>query len=379
MPPSPTTMSRRGFLIAALGGLAAACAPAHPAGGLPRQLVWSTFTSGSSMYNDLAAVANSLTARTGTRVRILPAATGVSRLSALFAGVCHYARVGEEYAFAFEGSEEFASEHWGPRPVRLVWTPGNVFGLLVLRSSGIDRIEDLKGRRVAWPLAGSSTRRKIALLLRTAGLSAEDVRLVEITEKGLVDGIKAGQIDAFYTVVTGPRIEDLNSERPVRWLPVDGYPDDAYAHWPLEAPMAAAEPADRGVGLKDGEAPVLMRYALPLVAAPERPVDEVAALCRALDENAEHYASASADADLFTPENLVLWPFVAPYHPGAVAYLEETGRWEPRFRERQAELLEREALLAEEWPLFLERHGGAPDLQERWGEWKRSRLPQPAA
>ncbi|WP_314964044.1 hypothetical protein, partial [Bradyrhizobium cosmicum] len=74
-------LSRRGFLLgtsatATLGALTG-CAPTD--GG--QQSVWSTYGVGTGTYNDLAAVANTLTQVNRRQVRLMTSSTGMGRMA----------------------------------------------------------------------------------------------------------------------------------------------------------------------------------------------------------------------------------------------------------------------------------------------------------
>ena len=124
----PTRMTRRNFIsgataasgLSALAALSGCSSPAVVASGLPRQLVWSTYGVGTGTYNDLAAIANTLTNEEGVQVRLMTADTGIGRLAPLVNGTVDYSRAGDEYYYAFEGDYEYASEEWGPQDIRMV-------------------------------------------------------------------------------------------------------------------------------------------------------------------------------------------------------------------------------------------------------------------
>ena len=110
--------SRRSLLrgIGAVGLLTAlsSCTrvPQMAANGLPAQTVWSTYPTGTGTYNDVAALANMLTNRSGMTVRLMTSDTGIGRVGPLINETARYARTGDEYYYAFEGDDEFASETW---------------------------------------------------------------------------------------------------------------------------------------------------------------------------------------------------------------------------------------------------------------------------
>src|SRR5699024_3351357 len=160
------TVSRRSFLSAmtafgALGVLSACSQPGQATAGRSKQSVWVTYPVGTGTYNDVAAVANMLTSKTGSPVRLMTSDTGIGRLAPLMNGTAQYARAGDEYYYAFEGDNEYTSEIWGPQKIRLMWTPPGNYGLLVRRDSGIETPEDLEGKRVPNLVSSTSMNNKI--------------------------------------------------------------------------------------------------------------------------------------------------------------------------------------------------------------------------
>lgn len=374
-------LTRRTFLAAASGtGLAAlagltGCSPAPAqASGLPRQLVWSTYGVGTGTYNDLAAVANTLTGRMGVQVRLMTSDTGIGRLAPMINGTAHYARAGDEYYYGFEGDDEFASEQWGPQPIRQVWAPPGNYGVLVLADSGIETVADLEGKRYPRLVASTSMNRKLEAILNYGGLTGEDVVPVDLTYGEQIDALRTGHLDALYQNVVGSNIEELASQHEVRWLDLGGDDPTRYETWEELAPMV--RPGEfTGAGMDDGETAVNMEYSIPLTTVAERPADEVSELVLGIDEHFEHFRDATPDAQNFGPDKVLLEPMVVPFHSGSVEYFRSIGRWTEGHEARQQALLDREGLLAEAWPGFWERHGDDDGVARRWKDWKRENLP----
>lgn len=101
-------------LLAALSGCTRSATPVI--NGLPAQTVWATYPTGTGTYNDVATIANMVTTESGMRVRLMTGDTGIARIGPLISGTAQYSRAGDEYFYAFEGNDEYASEAWGPSP-----------------------------------------------------------------------------------------------------------------------------------------------------------------------------------------------------------------------------------------------------------------------
>ncbi|NDO78645.1 TAXI family TRAP transporter solute-binding subunit [Kocuria indica] len=373
------TLSRRSLLAAAaslpvIGGLTA-CAGGPRATDRTHQLVWSTYGVGTGTYNDLAAVANTLTQRTGRQIRLMTSDTGIGRLAPLINGTAQYSRTGDEYYYAFEGNDEYASEQWGPQPLRLVWTPPGNYGVLVRKDSGIEKVADLKGKKYPKLIASTSINRKLEAILNYGGLTGDDVEHVDISYSAQIEGLKTGQIDALYQNVVGANVSELASQYPVRWLDLGGNDPSRYKTWEELAPMVKPGEFTQGAGLAKGESAVNMQYTIPLVAMAERPADDVTRLVEALDENFQYYKDTTPDAHRFATDQIQLTPLVIPFHDAAVEFLTRKNRWSRELQTRQDALLERERLMTEAWPDFWKSQSDEKAARKAWVEWKKSNLP----
>lgn len=378
----PRTLNRRAFLAAAaslpvLTGVAG-CSSAQSAGGQSKQLVWSTYGVGTGTYNDLAAVANTLTQKTGRQIRLMTSDTGIGRLAPLINGTAQYSRTGDEYYYAFEGNDEYCSEQWGPQALRLVWTPPGNYGVLVRKDSGIETVADLKGKKYPQLIASTSINRKLEAILNYGGLTGKDVQQVAVTYSAQIEALKTGQIDALYQNVVGANVSELASQYPIRWLDLGGNDPSRYKTWEELAPMVKPGEFSKGAGLGKGETAVNMQYTIPVVARADRPKEEVAALVADMDRYYPDYKDTTPDAHRFGTDQIQLTPLVIPFHDAMVEFLTSRGRWSTDLQTRQDALLDRERRMREAWPEFWKDHKDAEDpkaTRKEWVAWKKSNLP----
>lgn len=374
-------VSRRGFLkgIGALGMLAALSSCAKPAQtsarGLPAISVWTTYPTGTGTYNDLASLANMVSANGGTRVRLMTDNTGIGRLGPVINGTAQYSRVGDEYYYAFEGNDEYTSEVWGPKSVRLVWTPPGNYGILTRKDSGIVEVADIRGKRYPRLISSTALNRKLEAALAVGGLTADDVEMVDIAYSEQAEAMKTGHLDVMYQNIVGGTIEELNSQYPIRWLDLSGGTPEQYQVWTETIPMTIPAAFEDGVGMKPGESCVNMRYSLPLTTMADRPEEEVTAILKLIEDNIHNHLTDTPDMDKFTPDRVMLVPMTIPFHEGSVKYFKKIGRWTRDLQKRQDALLEREKAMQEQWPTFWEEHGESDNVRELWMDWKRTHLP----
>lgn len=343
------------------------------ANGMPRQLVWSTYNVGTGTYNDLAAIANTLTAEEGIQVRLMTADTGIGRLAPLVNGTIDYTRAGDEYYYAFEGDYEYATPEWGPQDLRLVWAPLGNYGLLVREDSGIDSFADLKGKKFPDLTANTSINNKMEGFLNYGGLTGEDVQKVPIAYGEQIAGLEAGQIDALYQNVVGSNINELASKTDVKWLTFDD-PDPArYETWNELMPMSTVGEVTEAPGIKDGETAKVLEYTIPLATMGSRDADEVYSLVKAMVDNYEHYETTTPDTNKFSFEAVLKEPLVVPFHDGTVRYFEEQGVWTEELENKNAALIERGEKMREAWPKILD--SSDPDeVEKNWTDWKKTEL-----
>ncbi|MEW1964855.1 TAXI family TRAP transporter solute-binding subunit [Micrococcus sp. NPDC078436] len=368
-------LSRRRFILSS--GAAAAltavtgCAPTDGT----QQSVWSTYGVGTGTYNDLAAVANTLTQVNGRQVRLMTSSTGMGRMAPLINGTADLARSGDEYFYAFEGDDEFCSSQWGPQPIRQVWSPRGNYGVLVRKDSGIETVEDLRGRNYPNLVGATSINRKLEAFLNYGGLTRADTNLVNVSYAGQVEALKTGQINALYQNVVGSNIEELASQYPVRWLDLSSDDPSRFASWKRLAPIARPGRFTDGAGLAEGESAVNMQYSIPLATVAARPADEVTTLVTQIHENFDKYRTATQDAKMFALDKIMFTPMVVPFHEGAIAFFKDKGVWTPHLQRRHEALLDREGRLKEAWPVFLEAHDEVEKAAQQWFDWKQENLP----
>ncbi len=154
----------------------------------------------------------------GIDLQLLPGAGGGDAIRNLLSGQA-------DLAFTDPGSL-FAALDKGEK-LRVIYDiyPQNVFNVVSLKSSGITRPADLKGKKVGVYSLSSGTRQNLQLLLAQAGLKESDITLV-VT--GLLNfaPLMQGQVDATAATDTGLAVarhrglKDVNVMEVRDWLPL---------------------------------------------------------------------------------------------------------------------------------------------------------------
>lgn len=361
-------------LVAALG--LSACGPTGGSGeteGMPQQLVWSTYGTGTSTYADVAAVSDAITSNTETTVRVITSDTAIGRMGPLRQGQADMARTGNEYIYAFEADYDFASEDWGPQDVQMVWAPVAPHGLMVKASSKIKSYEDLKGAKFPRITANPSVNNSLTAMLAYGGLTWDDVQPVDIAYGDQPDAVKSGQLDVLFQQVYGASLYELESAFPVRWLSMDDEsPEKAEAVEEI-APYAEIGEFTGAPGQEKGESASGLIYTLPLITYGETSESAVYETAKAIQDNYGKFKDTTATTENWGLKQVNTVPTKVPFHPGTVKFLKENNAWSDEAAEKNKELIERGEKLRAGWDDFIDSADG-DNLTEEWASWKKENL-----
>lgn len=345
------------------------------ASGLPSSMAWTTYGTGTSTYADTAAVAEALTSGEGVNIRIIPSDTAIGRMTPLKNGQAQFERGGDEYIYAFEADYDFAVEDWGPQDVQMVWAPTAPHGFMIKDSSGIESIEDLKGKKVPRATANPSVQNKTEALLAYGGLTWDDVEVVDISYGDQADALKNGQIDVLYQQVYGSSLFELEASEDVSWLDLPETEGEAADRLEEIAPSTFIDTFSNGPGQDEGEETNAIYYTVPVITYGETSEDEVYSLVKAINDNFDGYKDVTQTTPGWGIDEAQIAPTQVSFHPGLIKYLEEQGKWSEEAAAKNDELIERGEAIREEWPKFVEQAGGEIDPQA-WSEWKDENVPQ---
>jgi len=131
----------------------------------------------------------------GLNVTLIPGAGGGDAIKNILSGQA-------DIAFTDPGSLFFALDKGAKLKVIYNIYPQNVFNVVSLKEKQITKPEDLKGKKIGVYSLSSGTRQNLLVLLHQAGLSENDVTIVET---GLLNfaPLMQGQVDATAATDTG--------------------------------------------------------------------------------------------------------------------------------------------------------------------------------
>ncbi|WP_160141580.1 TAXI family TRAP transporter solute-binding subunit [Salicibibacter halophilus] len=325
---------------------------------LPEEITMSTYDVGSGGYTQLSAISDTIMSEYGTQIHMIPNDSGLARLEPLRDGNADFGgRVADEVYFAFEGIEEFATPEWGPQDLQYMYPILNHFGLLVLDDSEYETFDDLEGARVPHIIGNPSVNIKIVGLLAAAGLTMDDVEVVEVTSyTDQPEMVAQGEIDVAGIVPSAATVQEADELHGMRWMDHSILEDDEA----LEAlheiyPFGVADETDIGGALTEGEPEHLLGYTSYAPAAySDTDPDLVYNWLVALDETFDDYSQATADMFVWDVEESQPEPLGVPIHEGGVRFFEEQGMWNEEYEEQNNQLIERQEQLQEAWDVVTE-------------------------
>jgi hypothetical protein len=314
--------------LAALGAATMLVASACLGGGGGRE-VWAaaelesvTISGGGTTgiyYSYGGTFGTVLSDRFGVEATVLETGGSIENLENLAAGIAQIAfSAADAAADATEGNQPFTE----PLPVRaLARVYDDFVHLVVLESSDIGGIEDLRGRAVSLGAEGSGTELIAGRLLAVAGVDQADIDRRAFGIDDSIEALRTGEIEAFFWSggLPTPGVDDLAGEVPIRLVPLR----------PLVEPVRAAY----GGGYRHGAVPE-GTYGLPadvatmavpnfLMAHADLPDDLAYAIVSTLFESqAEMAAEVPAAALLDRPRAIFTEP--VELHTGALRYYRDT-------------------------------------------------------
>jgi uncharacterized protein len=261
----------------------------------------------------------------GTRATAEVTAASVDNLKFVRDGRADLAfTTGDALADAVQGKGAFEGRPVPVMTLAALYT--NYAHVVTLASSGIQRVEDLRGRVVSLGSAGSGTEITAERVLRTAGLEPNgDVSRQALGVSESVAALKDGKIDAFFWMggVPTPALQDLAHSHGVTMRLL-----------PTAAAAGALEAAHPGVyvigevpsGVYPGvDAPVPVLAVMNLLVVNRSMPDDLAYdITRTIFEHQQELAAIHPEARKLSLETAEK-NSPAPFHPGAERYYRERG------------------------------------------------------
>lgn len=240
-------------------------------------------------------------------------------------------------ARAYRGEGEFKNPLTN---LRLLFRE-RVTGMVVLAvraDSGIMKISQLKGKRVASDFGGNiDIHNRVTIALLTAGLTWKDVTPVPVPNMTASrDALREGRTDACF-VGSGatPDIQELNAAMPLRFLPLERDPSEI-------PEFRKSQMGSEGIVVPPSGAikEPLLGVTVPFwyFSSPRLSEEAVYQIVKAIWDNYKEIQSVHPDVKDYSREIMFGKP-VVPYHNGAVRLYKEKGVWTDEFEKLQKALL----------------------------------------
>ncbi len=344
---------------------------------LPSTIATTAYDVGSTGYSNMVAISSALKNKYGVNLRVLPGKNDVARIIPLAEGKVDLGASGTDSVFAQEGVFVFGRKGWGPVPLRVSITSvtrGANVAFAVTEKGGIRKIEDLKGKRVAFIRGGPTSEQHAKALLAFGGLTWDDV--VRVEQPGFAAQARAlveGQVDAIATSTTAP--DNLRQEASPLGLHFIELPHDNKEGWErLQSvvPWLFPQVATEGPTLPpEGKEMSASPYPI-LLALDSKDADFVYNMTKAVVLAYPDYKDAVPGSDGWALERQKFDGTFIPHHEGAVRYYKEIGVWKPEYETRRDELIQRQEVLQKAWADYTAASGDQDEQAFEQG-WMKAR------
>ena len=192
----------------------------------------------------------------------------------------------------------------------------------ILAKPGINNVADLKGKTVCVGDVGSGTEVNAWQVLGAAGLTKDDIKVVNGSFQDGVDQLKDGKIDAAFTVAGAPTtaIVDYATTNELNLVSLS---DSELAAIRSEYPFLVQDNLPAGTYTGQANDVVCVAVQAALVASEDLSEDVVYEITKGLFENKAELEAGHAKFGFLDPKVAAIG--TVPLHPGAEKYYKEIG------------------------------------------------------
>jgi hypothetical protein len=328
---------------------------------MPNIIYWAAGDVGAVLYAIPATVTEKIAPALGSKIRLIPG-NDVERLNMMRTGKAHLATMAADTYWAAMGLSFYSTFALGPQPIRIIWA-GWPFAAgstgLVTKASGIKTPYDLKGKRMgvvvgaAWSLEG------VKANLAWAKLTQNDVTFVEVSTTGAVNkALVEGKIDFTMGAPNAPGFYEAEASPHGAYLTRYSHDDkEAWARYRKFMPYHVPGYSTVGATIKPGEKVPTPMYPFPITICLADQKDEfVYAICKAHYDKMNEIVAAYPGNEAMKPERAIIPEItvMAPFHPGAVKFYKEIGRWNAALEEAQNKKLAHLEKVQKRWDAFVD-------------------------
>jgi TRAP transporter TAXI family solute receptor len=236
----------------------------------------------------------------------------------------------------------------GPQPIRHVWLGPMLSQTspFVPKNSEIRTMSDAKGKRMPDIRGIDAHYYALAGIFAFAGFTWDDVKRVPINGyTRQYDALLEGRTDMAFGAFDSAAVQKQGaSPKGIRWIELDPNDKEGWRRLHEVTPWMMPLYKEEGVGISPKNPVNGIGYPDTIFAYDHIDEDLIYAVVKALHEGYDDLKVIHKKLAGFTIDNaLDLTPievYKIPYHPGAIKYFKEIGRWTPRHEELQQEALQ---------------------------------------
>ena len=303
----------------------------------PAAITLGSRSIGSSGYFEGVGVGQMIEQFTRVPVSIIPTAGSTAICNLMARGD---AQMGVITAFdaynAFRGQEIYKEKV----PLRCIAKGGgSVFGFIVKAGSGINSLQDLKGKRVMGNYIGSEVTVRINLaFLHAAGLTEKDMKWQSYTSiKESLNALVEGSTDACGVPIGSGGAIFLQLGTKIDWTVIK-MTDAEIAAAAKELPSCPPATQPKGTYKQVPWDRTGLSAPSYIWVARDLPEDFVYEITKGIFDNLKEFHKIHSRCRDYTMEDALDAP-IAAYHAGAVKYWREKGKWTAELEKKQKAFL----------------------------------------
>lgn len=339
---------------------------------LPKTIAWSAYPTGTGGYSQAVAIGSILQRQYKVNLRVIPGRNDVSRLATLRANRVHFSAGGSEAVYAQEGVLNFASNRWGPQPIRALmsnYSDSCSFTFATATDANINSVADVKGKRVTFVQGAPSLNNATAALLSYANLSWDDVTPVEVGGyNASIDAVLNNRADVVGGACNSPPFLRMEaSPRGLTFLALPHNDAEAVARVRSRLPWYVPHIAFEGPTLPEQGLEVFSSAYPLLVGLDSSDETIVYSMVKIMHQHFDDYKDNAPGATGWELSRQKFAQTFIPFHPGAVRYYREIGAWDEAAEAQNQRNLNRQRVLAQAWEAFLPAAPeGYAEFEEAW-------------
>ena len=340
-----TKISRKVFCFVAIASLVfllTAPVAASQAKGLPKSVGIATHPKGSLFNIVGSAFAKVFTAKLGIQATDRPYAGYIAWLPLLSRGeidlgICTPA----DPHYAYHGLKPYREKNPNLRAISTGSTLNT--GWVTVKSAGIRKISDLKGKRVCVDVASMSTKANQEGTLVAGGINVKkDIKVVPTA--GVAEPVRAvieGRSEATWAAVGMAIVKELIAKRgEIYWVPVISSADDPKADEVLNnAPGHSFDFVKAGKRRTVNNDTVLLAAPIYLMSHKDLSDEAAYQFAKTTWESQKDLIEIHPIFRGWTHKRMLSKKAVVPYHPGAIRFYKEKGVWSAEMEQVQKKFL----------------------------------------